>query len=525
MSLLINLVLVFFAFRYLWSFPSDIDLWWHLKTGEVMWQTKSILSQDIFSYTAYGNEWINHEWLAEIILYLVYHHLGPYGLIALKLLIGFTILFCLYNSSRMLSREKLLSLIFSILSFHLISGRLMDRPAIWSTFFITLLLYWVTAVFQSQKPKKIYLIFPLLFGLWGNLHGGTVVGLAILFLFWSPEVIRRYREGLHCPWWQKEEWIYLGCVLATLVNPFGLRLLTFPFENLQLSVAREATVEWKAIFDPGILNYPYIKWIPYFTLVLGLSFLLNRNPIRLSYLWTLGLTTIMAMKAVRFYAEFCLMAAPVCVYNVSDLLKRFRWRFIPWTKSVLLILFLVFLIGKGIQWFFKLGSIPKQKELILASQSPRLVPDIADFLERNNITGKMFNDINLGSNLIFFRGPKEKVFFDGRHNIYGDAYYLDYLHALESPIAFESLSKKYGEFDYVLLGTWAWPLYIKLHIYLWRSKDWYLVYHSHKGYIYLRDVKKFRDIIAKYHWKNPPLLLSWRHPFLKPKSYPKGKKH
>lgn len=33
---------------------NDPDLWWHLKIGEIVWQTHSIPSTDTLSYTAYG---------------------------------------------------------------------------------------------------------------------------------------------------------------------------------------------------------------------------------------------------------------------------------------------------------------------------------------------------------------------------------------------------------------------------------------------------------------------------------------
>jgi hypothetical protein len=34
---------------------SDPDLWWHLKTGEIMWNKHSIARADLFSLTAQGH--------------------------------------------------------------------------------------------------------------------------------------------------------------------------------------------------------------------------------------------------------------------------------------------------------------------------------------------------------------------------------------------------------------------------------------------------------------------------------------
>lgn len=43
--------------------PTDIDFWWHLKTGELIAKTGTVPIADSFSYTVYGQAWTAHEWL------------------------------------------------------------------------------------------------------------------------------------------------------------------------------------------------------------------------------------------------------------------------------------------------------------------------------------------------------------------------------------------------------------------------------------------------------------------------------
>src|SRR5437868_10270935 len=62
----------------------DSDAWWHLKTGEYIWQQHKLPMPDPFAYTTYlgkpaypGEEKVRnfnltHEWLAQIVLYLAY---------------------------------------------------------------------------------------------------------------------------------------------------------------------------------------------------------------------------------------------------------------------------------------------------------------------------------------------------------------------------------------------------------------------------------------------------------------------
>src|SRR6185503_8264847 len=43
----------------------DPDFYWHLKTGQYLFETRSIPSVDIFSNSKFGSEWVTHEWLSE----------------------------------------------------------------------------------------------------------------------------------------------------------------------------------------------------------------------------------------------------------------------------------------------------------------------------------------------------------------------------------------------------------------------------------------------------------------------------
>src|SRR5450432_2980315 len=48
---------------------NDPDLWWHLKTGEIIWNTHSIPRTDLFSFTTNNHAWTPHEWLSQVSIY------------------------------------------------------------------------------------------------------------------------------------------------------------------------------------------------------------------------------------------------------------------------------------------------------------------------------------------------------------------------------------------------------------------------------------------------------------------------
>src|SRR5262245_22573448 len=70
---------------------ADPDLWGHLRFGQDIIRTGSIVQVDRYSYRTAGQTWFNHEWLAEVIFAVIYDAAGPRGLIVAKLLVSLLI--------------------------------------------------------------------------------------------------------------------------------------------------------------------------------------------------------------------------------------------------------------------------------------------------------------------------------------------------------------------------------------------------------------------------------------------------
>ena len=60
---------------------TDPDVWWHLRTGQLILQNHSLFHTDPYSFTRFGQPWINHEWLSEVLLFGLYRVAGFGGLI------------------------------------------------------------------------------------------------------------------------------------------------------------------------------------------------------------------------------------------------------------------------------------------------------------------------------------------------------------------------------------------------------------------------------------------------------------
>src|ERR1700704_7015941 len=59
---------------------TDPDVWWHLRTGQLILQNHSLFHTDPYSFTRFGQPWINHEWLSEVLLFGLYRVAGFGGL-------------------------------------------------------------------------------------------------------------------------------------------------------------------------------------------------------------------------------------------------------------------------------------------------------------------------------------------------------------------------------------------------------------------------------------------------------------
>jgi len=173
------LIILFSSIFYLSLRPIiDQDFWWHLRTGQLMEQTKAILRVDPFSWTARGNPWITHEWLSELFIYQIFE-LGSYQLLTItfSLLItaslGFSYLRCPPESKPYVAG-------FSLLLVAIASGPLWGvRPQMITLLFTSLFLYLLDRYRRNGQLRTLTPI-PLIMLLWVNLHAGYILGIAKL---------------------------------------------------------------------------------------------------------------------------------------------------------------------------------------------------------------------------------------------------------------------------------------------------------------------------------------------------------
>ena len=95
----------------------DLDIWLHIGVGRFIVQNFYVPGVDILSHTVAGTLWVNHEWLFQVLVYILYQGWGVDGLIWMQVMVVFfTFLLLLllgYNSEKQFM--TILSLLFVLL--------------------------------------------------------------------------------------------------------------------------------------------------------------------------------------------------------------------------------------------------------------------------------------------------------------------------------------------------------------------------------------------------------------------------
>lgn len=174
---------LFFAILLLGSrmLNLDGDLPRHLLFGKIILEERSVPNSEPLIYPYEGRHYVSHEWLVQVIYYLVYSAFGLKGLVFLAaiLLSGAFYITYSYLSKTFSLRLPILFLIGWGAAITSLNWAI--RPHLFSMFLLSIWLVWADEVRRGQR-MAIW-SFPILMILWSNLHGVFIAGILVLFAF------------------------------------------------------------------------------------------------------------------------------------------------------------------------------------------------------------------------------------------------------------------------------------------------------------------------------------------------------
>jgi hypothetical protein len=221
---------------------ADPDLWMHILTGQTILRTGHIPRFDIYSYSAAGMPWHNHEWLAQAALAFCYAHLGVFGLKLLKVLCASVIIVAMaigISATGASSRVQRLTLILSAVA---LATQMQFRPQLF-TFAMLSVVMTTLAIEVYRGGARLWPLIPM-FALWANLHGGYTVGLAAMVIAAAVMFVQGFELADRAASARRLAIVTLACAAATVLNPFGVGLWTGVVHSVSDPLIRQIVNDW-----------------------------------------------------------------------------------------------------------------------------------------------------------------------------------------------------------------------------------------------------------------------------------------
>lgn len=432
--LLVAAGLLFLSWGY--TEMAGSDMWWHIAAGRELVQTGTLWMVDDWSFSAHGKDWLNHEWLADLLYYGWVSAWGVQSLVYWKWLVIVATFTLLLTALARSSGSPLAALLCTGVALANAAPFLDVRPHLYSLLGFSLLLS-----LRLQRPARTWLL-ALVFVVWVNLHGGFFFGLmalGILLFPWRELDLAGLRGALG---------VAATCALASLLNPYGFDVFLYPLTYAfdQASPFR-GIGEWLSPFRPGGIAAPLffkLMWLPLLAPIYFLPAVRRHVAVPWEGLALTALTLAMALTSRRFIPLYGISLAVLFAPLLALCLGKLRVERFGVALAAVALLYAL----------FRLLPYPAQSgpafHYLTAEYSYPV--DMLNFMEANGISGDVYALWNWGGYIHWRTDGAVKVYVDGRADtIFDDQTYRDYVTVLGSHPGWMELLEGSGA-DYIL-----WP--------------------------------------------------------------------
>jgi hypothetical protein len=284
----------------------DADLWGHLTFGRDILRAGAVHGADPYSFAS-DRAWINHEWLAEVVMWLAYVAAGAAGLIALKLALACAAGAALLATWRVYAlrpatRDGLLFLT-ALGTWPLLAT---VRPQAFSVCLFAILLF----ILERARSGSVRWLgaLPIVFAVWVNVHGGWIVGAAALAIVvgcsWFDAAWTAHRRGLLLA-------AAIVAALATLCNPYGVSMLGFLADTVR--PGRTDILEWQPATRVPIVGL--LLWLVPTMMAVWQMWAQRRRP-ALGALLVVLLLSVGSFRVIRLVGFYALAVAFLIIPSV-----------------------------------------------------------------------------------------------------------------------------------------------------------------------------------------------------------------
>lgn len=416
------------------TYLRDYDIWWHLRTGQLIVERGEIPQTDWFTYIDFDQPWIDLHWGFQLIV------AGLYAIGGAKLL-TLAKAFCLAGTITIAwgaSGRNLpvwLKTLCWLLPLICISGRANERPEILSLLFLATWM-WILARVDRQ-PRLIWLL-PIVQILWVNCHGLFVLGLVVGGAYVIDRLQRSMRT--HNAEAAAEDsklttrtllWAAAATIVASLVNPYFEQGALFPLVLFRkMSVDHdfystrigEFQQPWEFVKRNGFSNI-YLIAEAFLWILTTASFIwlaLHRR-VQIGRLLLFLAYSFLAWQASRNTAIFALVAGVVLCANCSEIheLRRLTDKSIHdasiFPRAIVLTVLVAFAATIPTNYWAAWGGEAKRFGLGEEPDAYWFAHGAAEFAGQEGMPANAFvSHIGQAAPYIFHNGPNRRVFMDGR---------------------------------------------------------------------------------------------------------------
>jgi hypothetical protein len=446
---------------------AEADIWFHLRNAQQLIIGHSFVHADLYTFTTAGAPLLNFEWLSELPYYLAFQAYGLRGLLAVYLVVLWLIFGGMYYLA--LRRGANCGDAALVTMALVIPGSYSFGPRMLHFGWLCLTAELIVLE-RFQRTGKGLWALPPLFALWINLHGSWVFGLVVLGIYIVSGLVEGRWGSVSAERWtpaqlRKLVVIVVASSAAILVNPYGYKLVWYPFDLLfRQQPVLDKIVEWQSVdFHTG-----YGKLAMLMILALLAATLLSpfRWELRDVLLVTFAVGT--SLTHIRFLLFAAIILIPVLAPRVHVFALYDRKKDKPWLNLAMT----AAIMGLAL-WAYPSTA---QLQNSVDSYFPRAA---LQFVQQKQIGGRLFHFYDYGG-YIEWNAPTVRTFADGRADIFiYNGVFDDYLkvNRIEKPL---ELLDKY-RIDYVLF-----PIDKPLCHVLDHSAGWHTIYEDKVAKIYGR---------------------------------------
>jgi tetratricopeptide (TPR) repeat protein len=467
-----------------WRSVVDIDVGIHLAGGRWIAAHHAVPTLDPFTYTVSDHPYVAYHWLFQLALFASERAAGVTGLVALRFALLLATGLLLVGALRARGTSPAAGALVGLLALLAAEWRFTLRPEL-----VSWLLCAATLFVLERRERGAWLwLLPVFQLIWANTHVHAL-GLLLIASYAMEDAVRRRTL--------RTRLVGVGVLaaLAALLNPYGFTGAAYPLllstrlsaGNVFASHIAELVSPLSMTADP---DQPFSTSVQLSAWRVLFAFTWIAVPVLLRHRHLADAVIAAAFAAlsalaVRNVALFAVAAMPALSRALDLLLRPALARAGPRVGEALVAavcacaLLQLPRIASGS--FYAQARRPDRFAAELCAGC--LALDTADWLARTAPSGPRFNNLALGSTLIW-RDPLHKVFIDGRNEVSGEAFYQEYLKALD-PEHFEEARARYG-FETVALAYRGDAQAVRLAAHLARDPAWRLVHVDGAGAVFAR---------------------------------------